>query len=296
MAAAIIGGISLAFGVGSSILGNNERRSSESKQYALQKKQASLNNRYQTQQYKYDWQEAKRAYQYNLQSVALDRQNEAAKRQWSDQTSLLEWQHGMAIRDYEYGMQMRAYNKSEETFRQQLNFNNMAAQVAMESEDRWLDERFKETAFANQDIMVQMLQEEGKAGLLQNGRSAGKAVQSALAQAGRNQAILVESLVSAQKQSAVNRNKIQTDKYGADLMAEANRMLKPEIAPALPKPIPLPEAIFQDPMRPRKPPKPPKQLIPSAPTRSISPYLGMAADLAGGLAGLRNSADKSIWG
>jgi hypothetical protein len=219
---------------------------------------ASSSDAYNSALYKYNWREQKRDYKYAQKGVEIARKNDRNERAWRDETALLDYKHGMAIRDYEYKNQMRAYNKSEETYRQQLNFNNMAAQVAMESEDRWLDERFKETAFANQDLMVQLLQEEGKAGLLQAGRSAGKAVQSAMAAAGRNQAILVESLVSAEKQSQVNRKKIQTDKYGADLMADANRMLKPEIAPALPKPIPLPAAIFQNPQKPKKPPKPPK--------------------------------------
>jgi hypothetical protein len=230
-------------------------------------------------QWRYTNQQGKRDYNYAVRGVNIARQNEAAERSWRDQTALLDYQHGMAIRDYEYKMQMRAYNKSEETYKQQLNFNNMAAQVAMESEDRWLDERFKETAFANQDLMVQLLQEEGKAGLLQAGRSAGKAVQSAMAAAGRNQAILVESLVSAEKQSQVNRKKIHTDKYGADLMADANRMLKPEIAPALPKQIPLPVAIFQNPQKWKNTPKPRMGAMTNAGT------IGGIASVANGVIG-----------
>lgn len=228
-------------------------------QSGFNRAQVTSNNAYNKAMYKYDWRNQKRSYNHAVRGINIAIKNDVNERAWRDQTALLDYQHGMAIRDYEYNMQMRAYNKSEETYKQQLNFNNMAAMVAMESEDRWLDERFKETAFANQDLMVQLLQEEGKAGLLQAGRSAGKAVQSAMAAAGRNQAILVESLVSAEKQSQVNRKKINTDKYGADLQADANRMLKPEIAPALPKPIPLPAAIFQNPQKPIKPPKPPMQ-------------------------------------
>lgn len=219
---------------------------------------ASSSDAYNSAMYRYNWREQKRDFKRAKRGIQIAKQNDFNERTWRDQTALLDYQHGMAIRDYEYNMQMRAYNKSEETYRQQLNFNNMAAQVAMESEDRWLNERFQETAFANQDLMVQLLQEEGKAALLQSGRSAGKAAQSVMMAAGLNQSKLVESLVSAEKQSQVNRRKIKSDKYGADLMADANRMLKPEIAPALPKPIPLPATIFQNPKRPRKPPKPPK--------------------------------------
>ena len=221
-------------------------------------------DKYNSQVWKYNWQESKRDYRHAKRGVNIARRNEAAERGWRDQTALNDWNHGMAIRDYEYNMQMRAYNKSEQTYKQQLNFNNMAAAVAMESENRWLDERFTEAAFQNQDIIVQQLQAEGEAQLLQSGNSAGKAVQSVMAQAGRNQAILAESILSAKKQSAVNVKKIKLDKYGADLQAEANRMLKPEIMPALPKPIPLPQAIFQDPRKPRKPPKPIKGAMTNA--------------------------------
>jgi hypothetical protein len=207
--------------------------------------------------WKYTNKEGERDYRYQKKGVEIARQNEVAERSWRDTTAISDYNHGMAIRDYEYKNQMRAYNKSEQTYRQQLNFNNMAAQVAMESEDRWLDERFKETAFQNQDLFVQMLQEEGRAAAMgQAGRSAGKTMQAVLAQAGRNQAILAESLYSAEKQHKVNIKKIGADKYGADLQAEASRMLKPEISPALPKPLPLPKAIFQDPKKWKKTPKP----------------------------------------
>ena len=236
---------------------------------------------YDKQVWKYNWQESKRDYRHAKRGVNIARRNEAAERGWRDQTALNDWQHGMAIRDYEYNMQMRAYNKSEETYRQQLNFNNMAASVAMESENRWLDERFTEAAFQNQDLIVQQLQEEGQAQLLQSGNSAGKAIQSVIAQAGRNQAILAESILSAKKQSAVNMKKIRTDKYGADLQAEAARMLKPEIMPALPKPIPLPTTIFQDPRKPRKPPKPIKGAASNA--GLISGAVGAAQGIVGAI-------------
>jgi hypothetical protein len=229
----------------------------------------------------YNWRESRRDYRHAKRGVNIARRNEAAERGWRDTTALNDWNHSMAIRDYEYNMQMRAYNKSEQTYKQQLNFNNMAASVAMESENRFLDEQFIDAAFKNQDLVVQQLQEEGQAQLLQPGNSAGKAVQAVIAQAGRNQAILAESILSAKKQHSVNIKKIKTDKYGADIQAEANRMLKPEMAPALPKPIPLPTTIFQNPRKPRKPPKP----IKGAPSNAglISGAVGAAQGIVGAI-------------
>ena len=238
---------------------------------------------YDLKQWNFNWKESQRDYQHAREGVKIAKGNERAERQWRNKTASNDWNHGMAIRDYEHNMQMRAYNKSEQTYKEQLNFNNMAASVAMESENRWLDERFTEAAFQNQDIIVQQLQAEGEAQLSQSGNSAGKAVQSVMAQAGRNQAVLAESILSAKKQSAVNVKKIKLDKYGGDLQAEANRMLKPEIMPALPKPIPLPKTKFQNPRKPRKPPKP----IKGATTN--------AGAISGAVSGLQGVAEAIKW-
>ena len=238
---------------------------------------------YNLKSWNYNWKESQRDYKHARKGVQIAKGNERAERGWRDDTALNDWNHGMAIRDYEHNMQMRAYNKSEQTYKEQLNFNNMAASVAMESENRWLDERFTEAAFQNQDIIVQQLQAEGEAQLSQSGNSAGKAVQSVMAQAGRNQAVLAESILSAKKQSAVNIKKIKLDKYGGDLQAEANRMLKPEIMPALPKPIKLPKTKFQNPRKPRKPPKP------------ISGAMTNAGAISGAVGGLQGIAGAIKW-
>jgi hypothetical protein len=231
--------------------------------------------KYDSQVYKFNWQQARRDYKYASRSRDIAIANEAAELGWREATALNDYNHSMAIRDYEYNMQMRAYNKSQQTFKQQLNFNNIAAQVAMESENRFLEEQRIATAFENQDLFVKVLEEEGKAAARgQSGRSAGKAIQSILAQSGRNQAILVESLVSAEKQYDVNLRKIATEKYGADLAAEANRMLKPEIAPALAKPIPLPRSIFQQPQKPKKPPKPIRGAVGGSMAGDVASTLG----------------------
>lgn len=242
----ISGGISAIAGLFGGSSERNAQQAALDRQYKYDKKV-----------YKYNWKQAKRDYRYANRSRDIAIANEEAELGWREATALNDYNHSMAIRNYEYNMQMKAYNKSEQTYRQQLNFNNIAAQVAMESENRFLQEQSIATAFENQDLFVQALEAEGKAAARgQAGRSAGKAIQAVLAQTGRNQAILAESLVSAEKQYNVNLRKISTDKYGADIAAEANRMLKPEIAPAIPKPIPLPRSIFQKPQKPRKPPKP----------------------------------------
>lgn len=245
--------------------------------------QAAIDRQYQYDKklYRYNWNQARRDYRYAKNGRDIAIANEEAELGWREKTAQRDWQHSMAIRDYEYNMQMRAYNKSEQTYKQQLNFNNIAAQVAMESENRFLEEQRIATAFEHQDLFVQTLQEEGKAVARgQSGRSAAKAIQSILAQDGRNQAILAESLVSADKQYNVNMRKIATDKYGADLAADANRMLKPEMMPAVPAPLALPRSIFQKVKKPKKPPKPIKGTVGGS----------FGADIADAIGGFASSA------
>lgn len=55
---------------------------------------------------------------------------------------------------------------------------------------------------------------------------------------------------------SLNRTKIKMQRLQSDLEAEANLMLKPQIAPPLPKPIALPRPEFQDIYKPKQGPKP----------------------------------------
>jgi hypothetical protein len=61
------------------------------------------------------------------------------------------------------------------------------------------------------------------------------------------------NLVASDK---LNRVQIQMQRAQADLQAEASIMLKPQIAPPLPKPIALPRPEFQEVYKPKQGPKP----------------------------------------
>lgn len=256
------------------ILGNSSKTSAANKAAAKQYE-------YDKKLYDFQWGETKKDYKYAKKTRELNIKNEEAKLQWQEQTSLNDWASSMAIRDYEFSNQMRAFNKSEQTYAKQLGFNNIASQVAMESEFRFMEEQRINTAFQNQDLFVKALEAEGEAALKgQPGASAGRALQAVMADTGRNQAILAESLVSADKQLKVNLRKIATDKYSADIQADANRMLLPEKSPALPKPLALPRTKWQKPRKPRKPP---------APIKGSKATYNPTGDILGGIASVFSS-------
>ena len=105
-----------------------------------------------------------------------------------------------------------------------------------------------EQAFARQDSYVESLQTEGRARLGQAGRSNERAIQMTAAEHGRNLAILDASFTSSIMQHDMNMFDIALNKFGADLNARANAMLRPEKLPDIPRPNKPPEPIWVEPM------------------------------------------------
>ena len=97
-------------------------------------------------------------------------------------------------------------------------------------------------------MVIERLQNEGRAALLQAGGSRTKAIQSTVAEQGRNAAILTASLVSAGQQSQRNMRDIAMGRYADDLKARNAMMIEPERLPDIPQPIKPPERVFVEPM------------------------------------------------
>ena len=269
--------VTLGLGLGSAILGGIGGQS-----------QADAQNEAIENQYEYDmdsWRYGKKTlkadYKHNVKQWRLNKQNNKTVSKWQDDTNKQDWKYNLKIQDYEYSSQMRQYNKSNEIADQQLTFNAMAQKVANEAEYRKLEDSTKEIAFQNQDLIIKAVQAEGAAAVKgQQGRSADKAGQAELASLGRNQAILAESLLSARADTGAAMRKIATDKFGADLAANAARMLKPERLPRPPKPLTTPKTKFIKPRRPKEfdfGPRP----IKGAKASSTGAWLGAGANALG---------------
>jgi hypothetical protein len=269
--------ITLGLGLGGAILGGIGGQS-----------EADAQNEAIERQYDYDktaWRYGKKTtkadYKHNKKQWRMDIRNDKTVSAWKDATNLQDWNYNLKIQDYEYSSQMRQYNKSNEIADQQLTFNAMAQKVANEAEYRKLEDSTKEIAFQNQDLILKAIQSEGAAAVKgQQGRSADKAGQAELASLGRNQAILAESLLSARADTEAAMKKVATDKFGADLAANAARMLKPERLPRPPKPLTTPRTKFLKPRRPKEHDFGPKP-IKGAKASSTGAWMGAGADALG---------------
>jgi hypothetical protein len=271
--------ISLGLGLGGAVLGGIGGQS-----------QADAQNEAIERQYDYDmtsWRYGKKTtkadYKHNVKQWRTNKLNDKRVRKWQDATNLQDWEYNLKIQKQEYDFQRKQYNKSNEIADQQLTFNAMAQKVANEAEYRKLEDSTKEIAFQNQDIIIKAVQAEGAAAVKgQQGRSADKAGQAELASLGRNQAILAESLLSARADTEAAMKKVATDKFGADLAANAARMLEPERLPKPPKPLRTPRTKFLKPRRPKKYDFGPKP-IKGAKASSAGAWMGAGADALGAI-------------
>jgi hypothetical protein len=285
----VIGGV---LGIGASLFGASSQNAAQRQARRAEQQRIDQQYKYDQQNYAYNWSEALRDYEFLTQGVNIQRQNQATVNAWQDATNQQQYGYQLQIRDYEYQNAFRLFQRSNEIAQRQVQFNAQAAQVAVASERRKLEEIYKGASFDQQDLFVSMMQELGlNEARGQSGVSQAKIGQSTMAQVGRNQAVIAESLVSADRQYRNSVAQIQTQQYGANLQAEASRLLPPSMLPAPPKPYAMPTTLFQDPKEPVQGPAPLKG-VNTAPRPSS---LGIvAAGLSGG-ANFINSGIQNNW-
>ena len=201
------------------------------------------------QQKKASAEQARITNEYNKRVFEADKENYRRQRDYEWQTAIQSWQYNSEIQDYQYLQTAKQYLSSVENTQQQLTYNSVAAMEAQEQEQASLAEILNNDAFQREGMLIESLQNEGRAALLQAGGSRAKALQSTIAEQGRNSSILSASLISAGAQSQRNMRDIAMGRYADDLKARNAMMIEPERLPNIPQPIKPPERIFVEPMQ-----------------------------------------------
>lgn len=201
------------------------------------------------QQKKASAEQARITNEYNKRVFESDKENYRRQRDYEWQTAIQSWQYNSEIQDYQYLQTAKQYLSSVENTQQQLTYNSVAAMEAQEQEQASLAEILNNDAFQREGMLIESLQNEGRAALLQAGGSRAKALQSTIAEQGRNSSILSASLISAGAQSQRNMRDIAMGRYADDLKARNAMMIEPERLPNIPQPIKPPERIFVEPMQ-----------------------------------------------
>ena len=192
--------------------------------------------------------QAQKTNAYNKEVFAADKANYYSNRAYEWETALRNYKYNQEIQEYNYQQAAARYLASVENTQNQLAYNSMAAMQARESEQASLNDILNEDAFQRESLLVEQLKNEGQAALMQAGKSRAKAMQSAVAQSGRDRAVMNASLRSAQLQSERNMRDIALGKFIDDQNVRAAMMVKPERLPSMPAPIQAPERIFVAPI------------------------------------------------
>ena len=225
------------------------------KQASAAREQAENQNEATERQYQYDtelWEMTKERIiddrQFAVEEIAIKAKNERTLAEYKDATNLADYGYRLQIRQREQDSLNSQYIRSSNIYGLQTTLNADTARDARESELRKLQEIHTESAFQLQERRVEQMQAEGKLRARgATGRTAGKLVQSSVADLGRQMAMLNESMEGAGRNTRAVLKDIQRDKTSADLTAYANRMLHPGVLPEVVEPFQTPLAEYLDP-------------------------------------------------
>lgn len=267
----IAGGLGLASGIFGAVGQSQQNKSQQNyydklfkqqkKQNRINKRQINRDNRFNAELWRFENAQGQRQADWARKDAITQFNNLVNQNRYADQIDMRQWQYTNKMLTFEYQNQVKQYKQSEKNYGQQLQFNNIAAAQAYESERNARMEIGIAQAFQSQDIMVDQVLAEGQIKSRgQAGNSAAKAVQANLADYGRSLAKMDASIRSADRQHMLNLQKISVEKLGADLAAEAARMIKPEMPPQMPKPLPRPVPELNLPLDWVKTPKPPRRI------------------------------------
>jgi len=235
---AIIGGIA------SAAIGGFGAAASTSSSNSTAKKQAKAIDKANMQEWNYNWGEEGqvwRKYEYDQETVGIQRQNYDTQLALSEQTAMDQWSYGMTIRDFEYNERQRVRNQQIDQANTQLGFNEAAfsrglaqqenyiseQKLALEYQELGLDVGWENNFLDYQTGQAQLdtkqrgdramnqlqIQATSVAGLKaegaarasgQSGRSGAKSVQAAIAENGAKQAMYSEQNTQVGEQYALS--------------------------------------------------------------------------------------------
>ena len=166
---------------------------------------------------------------------------------YKDKNARNQYNHALKIYDIQNQRLDEQYAKSEDLYNKSLGLNERSADAARSDLDRKWDETVQSFAYEDENLVIQNVlaagqqRARGRAGV-----TAQKTQQARLMELGTDQAINLQSLMSAGLQQDADLRDIQYQKDAADMQADARRMLEPIEGPEPISPLLTPRATFQN--------------------------------------------------
>ena len=116
--------------------------------------QVDHQNRYNNEMHSFNWGAAQDNYAYQQQTIAYAKINDETLRNYQDQTNFNGWLNRENMRMYEFDKQVEAYNASVGAYEKQLDYNDIAADIALADENRAYQDQLISFGFQNQDLLM----------------------------------------------------------------------------------------------------------------------------------------------
>lgn len=165
-----------------------------------------------------------------IRSIELTQRNEKKRADFQDANNLRNYQHALKIREMKYENDVKLKRRSD-------FFTDRSIESARAQQKQQEFETHQQYAFENEENIVESIIAKGEADVTsQTGRSSVKALQSMIADEGRQIAIMTENIINARKDGRARLNDFL-------IQQEAGRMLEPSrgVAPLKPLATPLSE-------------------------------------------------------
>jgi hypothetical protein len=192
---------------------------------------------------------AKSTNKYNAEAFEANVQNYYDNKEYNWNTTIKNWKYNQQIQDFQYLQEVKAYQGSIENTKNQLAYNKSAEREAFRTEQETFAQILASDAFSREELMLQNLQREDDAAIMQAGRSTAKSIQSASALGGRDRNMLDINLQNQAKASVQSIRDIAVQRFQDDQRTKAAMMIKPDKAPNLPVPKLSPDQIFVPPQK-----------------------------------------------
>lgn len=135
------------------------------------------------------------------------------------------------------GLQSR-YKLAKSQYKEQTYENTRAAQTAYTNEQRRVNEAFKQAAYANEGMFIDLMRKQGVVDAAgRSGKSASRIETDVMSQFGRNQALLSENLINAQQSQTIRNRAIRDQLRSQNNQAFSNVAIGPQLGIAPPKPV-----------------------------------------------------------
>lgn len=196
------------------------------------KKQGQKSYEFNKKKYAADNEALDAKYKYQLESYNIQKDNLKDQAKLKDKLSIDQYNKQLKINFLKDKANAKAFNKSELLYAKGVSLAKQAASSSQDAALAQLKETFMAAAFEQENSYIDSMKAQGQVAVINtSGRTRAKAMQSELAELGRDEAVLAASLGSAEKQFSRDLSQLTDQLDQALLQASANRMLKPTKSP-----------------------------------------------------------------